>query len=35
MAIGVDHVFIGEDAIGDDEVAKDIVDLAHGVPSLL
>ena len=35
MAIGVDHVFVGEDAIGNDEVAEDIVELAHGVLSLL
>jgi hypothetical protein len=35
MAIGIDHVFVGEDAIGNDEVAENIVELAHGVLSLL
>jgi hypothetical protein len=34
VAIGIDHIFVGENAIGDDEVAQDIVKLAHGVPSL-
>jgi hypothetical protein len=35
VAIGIDHIFVRENAVGDDEVAQDIVDLAHGVPSLL
>ena len=30
MAVGIDHVFVGENAIGDDEVAQQIVELAHG-----
>jgi hypothetical protein len=29
MAVGIDHVFVGENAIGDDEVAQEIVKLAH------
>ena len=29
VAVGVDHVLIGEDAVGDDEIAQKIVELAH------
>ena len=29
MAVGVDHVFMGEDAVGDNEIAQEIVELAH------
>jgi hypothetical protein len=34
MAIGVDHVFVGENAVGDDEVAQEIVKLAHDASSV-
>jgi hypothetical protein len=30
MAISVDNVFIGEDAVGDDKIAQQVFDLAHG-----
>jgi hypothetical protein len=30
MAVGVDHVLLGEDAVGDDEVRDDGVEVAHG-----
>jgi hypothetical protein len=30
MAVGIDHVFVREDTIGNDEVAENIVELAHG-----
>ena len=34
MAIGVDHVLLGEDAVGDDEVIDEGVEIAHGVKIL-
>src|SRR6516164_8468206 len=30
MAVGVDHVFIGENAVGDDKIAQQVFELAHG-----
>jgi hypothetical protein len=31
MAVGVDHILLGEDAVGDHEVLDDGVDVAHVV----
>ena len=33
MAIGIHHVFAGEDAVGDDEVAHQGWNVGHGGPS--
>ena len=30
MAVGVDYVFIGENAVGDDKIAHQVFELAHG-----
>jgi hypothetical protein len=29
MAVGIDHVFVGENAIGDHKVAQEIFELGH------
>ena len=34
VAVGVDHVLLGEDAVGDDEVLDEGVEIAHGVDDL-
>ncbi len=31
MAVGVDHVLLGEDAVGDDEILDQGIEIAHGV----
>jgi hypothetical protein len=31
VPVGVDHVLLGEDAVGDDEVFDDGVEVGHGV----
>ena len=32
MAVGVDDVLLGEDAVGDDEVFDQRVEIGHGIP---
>jgi len=29
MAVGVEHLLVGEDAVGDDKIAQPVVELAH------
>ena len=35
MAIGIDDVFVGENTVGDNKVAQEIVELAHVGVSIL
>jgi hypothetical protein len=35
MAVGIDDILVGENTVGDDEIAEQIVKLAHGGLSIL
>jgi hypothetical protein len=30
VAVGIDYIFVGENAVGDHEVAQQVFELAHG-----
>jgi hypothetical protein len=34
MAVSVDDVFVGQDAIGNDEITQQVFELAHGTISV-